>query len=98
MQSYLLRSFLMVTSLAARSLHSTPSELILNWSRAKKNNFVEWNVEYKLYSDFWSFGSPLFHISGGRSDLDFDPQIRHIGSNKLPYVTYTTKRVLSHLF
>ena len=33
----------------ARSSHSTPPELILNWSRAKKNNF---DARNKLNSDF----------------------------------------------
>ena len=55
--TYLLRSFLMVTPLILRSLHSTPPELILNWSRANLNNFDAGN---KLNSDFWSFGSHFF--------------------------------------
>ena len=47
----------MVPTYRARKSQPNPPELIPNWSRAKMNNFVEWN---KLNSDFERFGSLLF--------------------------------------
>ena len=47
----------------ARNSLLTPQELILNWSRAKKNNFC---AGYKLRSRFWWFGSHFSTVAAGR--------------------------------
>ena len=57
---YLLRCVLKVTTWLGRNFHLRVAELVPISSRAKSNNFVDWN---KLNSDYFSFYS-LTNFSG----------------------------------